>query len=151
MPKFDSKAEQSPWQLLDGDYPFQIVAVDSGISQGAKTRGSDTREVKLKFFADKTFTKAIAQWTEEFINYETSVWKWSVFAKCVGLDFADGEEFDITERWIGRRGIATCKPNADRNDASKKYNRVAVFITNAEKLPPAPAEAVKVEDDDIPF
>ncbi len=150
MPKFDSKAESQAWQLLDGDYPFEIVAVDSGISTGQKTRGSETREVKLKVYQDATFAKPLAQWTEEFINFETSVWKWSVFAKCVGMVFGDGDEFDITPTWCGRRGWATCKPQADRNDATKKYNRVAVFLTNKGQLAPVVKVAEK-EDEPLPF
>ncbi len=151
MPKFDSKAEQATWQLLDGDYPFEIIAVDTAISKGAKTRGADVREVKLKFYADATFTKPMAQWTEDFIDAENCVWKWSVFAKCVGFVLIDGQDFDIDESWIGLRGWATCKPQASQTDKDKKYNRVAVFITNKGKLERVAAPAKPVEDEDIPF
>lgn len=151
MPKFDSKKAETPvFEVLNGDYPFEIIAVDNGVSTGSKTRGCDTREVKLKFYADKTFTTPKAQWTEDFINHDNCLWKWFVFSKCVGLELADGEEFDIDEKWIGRRGWATCKPEADRNDASKKYNRVAVFITNKEKLPRNVEVAPVADDDDLP-
>lgn len=135
MPKFDSKAQQVSNEQLKGDYRFEVVAVDTGISQGAKTRGSDVREVKLKFFADEAFTKPVAQWTEDFINYETSLWKWSVFAKCVGVKLTDGEEFDIDASFIGKRGWATCEPKASQSDPSKKYNRVVAFITTKQIAP----------------
>lgn len=156
MPKFDSQAEAPIYQLLDGDYPFEVVAVDNGISTGAKTRGSEVREVKLKFFTDTTFTKPMAQWTEDFINFETSLWKWSTFAKCVGAPLVHGEDFDITAAWIGLRGWATCRPHLPESEKTKKaeeqkrYNRVAAFITNKGKLERAPVAQTPPEDD-IPF
>ena len=152
MPKFDSKAESQVFEHITGDYPFEIAAVDQGISTGAKTRGSETREVKLKFYTDATFTKPIAQWTEDFINSENCIWKWSVFAKCVGITLNDGEEFDITESWIGRRGWASCKPQASQTDTTKKYNRVVAFLTNKGALTASkPAPAPAAVEDDIPF
>lgn len=151
MPKFDSKAENVVTQLLDGDYRFEIVAVDSGISTGPKTRGSETRDVKLKFYADAEFTKPLAQWTEDFINADNCVWKWSVFAKCVGMEFGEGEEFDITDRWIGRRGWATCKPQTSTTDKDKKYNRVAVFIVNKQRIPPAVRNESSEDREPLPF
>jgi hypothetical protein len=158
MPKFDSKAENQVFELLSGEYPFEIVAVDNAISKGAKTAGCDVREVKLKFYKDKTFTTPLAQWTEDFIAYETSEWKWSLLAKCVGVELKDGEDFDITSAWIGRRGWAMCKPEEDKDktkiDAStgrtRRYNRVFQFIVNKEKL--AVNAAVTAEEkDDFPF
>jgi hypothetical protein len=158
MPKFDSKAESVSFELINGDYPFEIVAVDNAISQGEKTRGCDVREVKLKFYQDATFTKPLAQWTEDFIAADNCIWKWSVFAKCIGNMLVDGEEFDIDHSWIGRRGWATCKPEEDKDktkiDAQtgrvKRYNRVAVFITNKGMLPPN-VKAATEEKDDLPF
>jgi hypothetical protein len=156
MPKFDSKKAETPvYELLTGDYPFEIVAVDSGISNGPKTKGCDTREVKVKFFADKTFVVPRAQWTEDFIYHESTEWKVFVFSRCVGLDPKDGEELDIDDSWIGRRGWATCRPEATSNKDNidqetgkpKRYNGVAAFITNREKLPP---NVVAKDDDDLP-
>jgi len=163
MPVFDSKKAETPiFEVISGDFPFEIVAVDSSISQGGKTRGSDVRDVKLKFYKDATFTQPVAQWTEDFINADNCLWKWFVFSKCVGFEFADGHEFDIDGSWIGRRGWATCKPQEtnrkDDIDAStgrpKRYNRVAVFITNKGKLPPnLPTEFAPSSDPDekLPF
>jgi hypothetical protein len=159
MPKFDSKAENVAFEVISGDYPFEIVAVDNSISKGDKTRGSDVREVKLKFYSDATFAKPLAQWTEDFINYETSQWKWSLLAKCVGFELTDGQEFDIDQAWIGRRGWASCSPHTPPTEAAKpvgerkKYNRVSAFLTNKGMLPPNPQvqhRAVE-EKDDLPF
>jgi hypothetical protein len=160
MPKFDSKKAETPiYELLTGDFPFEIVAVDNAIQNGSgKTRGSDVRECKLKFFKDKTFTQPVAQWTENFIAHESTEWKYFVFSKCVGLEFKDGEEFDIDSSWIGRRGWAQCRPEATTNQANidpetvkpKRFNRVAVFITNKEKLAPNPQAKPVVEDEDLP-
>jgi hypothetical protein len=159
MPVFDSKKAETPiYELLTGDYPFEIVAVDNVISQGAKTRGSDVRDVKLKFYCDKTFAQPAAQWTESFIAHESTEWKYFVFSKCVGFEFKDGENFDITAEWIGRRGWATCRPQSTSNKENidpatgkpKQFNSVLAFITNKEKLAPN-AQAVKPkEEDDLP-
>lgn len=159
MPKFDSKAESQTFEHITGDYPFEVVAVDNEISQGAKTRGSDTREVKLKFFKDATFAAGVAQWTETFIYHDSTEWKCSVFAKCVGKVLTDGEDFDIDASWIGLRGWASCRPEVPSNEKSKplaeqkKYNRVQAFLTNKGQLPrnANAAPAKPAEDDDIPF
>lgn len=158
MPKFDSKAESQSCEILDGDFRFEIVAVDNAISKGAKTRGSDTREVKLKFFKDAEFAKPAAQWTETFIAHESTDWKYSVFAKCVKVELQDGLEFDIDATWIGRRGWATCKKEADQANATKPvadhkfYNRVRGFITNKERLAPnVAAKQPTNPDDDLSF
>ncbi len=152
MPVFDSKKAETPiFETLTGDYPFEIVAVDNSISKGGKTSGAEVREVKLKFYKDANFTQPVAQWTEDFINSDNCLWKWFVFSKCVGFVFTDGHEFDIDATWIGRRGWATCKPERDKNDAQKFYNRVAVFITNKTKLPPNVQAAQKADDDLPPF
>jgi hypothetical protein len=151
MPIFDPKADTPTWQSLNGEYPFEIIAVDSGLSNGTKTNGSDSREVKLKFYENDKFEKPIAQWTETFIDHESTAWKYSVFAKCVGLEFASGQSFDIDAAWIGRRGWANCKPQADRNDAAKQYNRVAQFLTNKGRLSVAAVIPAATGDDDLPF
>lgn len=161
MPKFNSKAENVVHEFLSGEYPFEIMAVDNAISQGNKTRGSDTREVKLKFFKDATFAVPVAQWTETFIYHETTEWKCELFAKCVGFTdpAQDGTEFDIDGSWVGRRGWAKCQPETPREELSKpvnerkKYNRVQIFIANhAQALSPNPNAAKPAEeDDDMPF
>ena len=144
MPKFDSKKAETPvFEILNGEYPFEIMAVDNGISKGAKTNGSEVREVKLKFFADKTFATPKAQWTEDFIYHEKTEWKVFVFARCVGLDPKDGDEIDIDASWIGRRGWSRCRPETDSDKTKidpqtgkvRQYNRVGEFIANKEKLP----------------
>lgn len=158
MPKFDSKKAETPvFELLNGDYPFEIVAVDNAISKGAKTNGSDIREVKLKFFADKTFTTPRAQWTEDFIYHDSTEWKVFVFSKCVGLEPKDGEEIDISESWIGMRGWATCRPKETSNKENidpatgktKRFNEVLAFITNKEKLPRNPAVVAAPVGEDV--
>jgi len=129
MPKFDSKVENISLEMLKGDYPFEIVAVDNAISQGAKTRGSDTREVKLEFYKDNTFAQRVAQWTETFIYHDSTEWKCSLFAKCVGMTFQDGVEFDIDSSWVGRRGWATCKPEGDNANKDKPASEADTLRT----------------------
>src|SRR5690349_2863113 len=64
MPKYNPNAETPQVQLLTGDYPFEIVGVSNKISQGAKTRGCDQRDVRLDFYADDTFRVKVASITD---------------------------------------------------------------------------------------
>lgn len=146
--KFDAKAESIQFELLpNGDYPFEIVAVDVGISTGRKTGGSDIVEMKVSFFADATFTKKRAQWTEDLIFHPSCAWKVSVFTKCAnmlldGKTPPDGAELDYSaDTMIGLRGWATVGFDIHSEDKNKpvieqrRYNKVVVWLTNKEKLP----------------
>lgn len=141
--KFDAKAESLQFELLpDGDYPFEVVAVDFSISKGRATAGSDVVELKLRFFSDKTFTKRRAQWTEDLIFHENCAWKVSVFTKCTNILVdgkvpPDGAELDYSEStMMGLRGWATVRTEEyEKNGQRKKANRVASFLTDREKLP----------------
>ncbi|HYG22748.1 MAG TPA: hypothetical protein VEH04_08205 [Verrucomicrobiae bacterium] len=158
--KFDSKAEFTQFEMLpDGDYPFEIVAVDFALSTGNKTNGSETMECKVAFFRDKAFEKKAAQWTETFIFHPSTEWKLSVFTKCANMLVngkvpADGEEIEYTEATVkGLRGWASVRNKAGTQDKEKRFNYVAAWITNKEKLPrntPAPipfSEPVKSEEE----
>lgn len=136
-------------ELLKGDYPFEVVGFNIGIYQyGKEEKGSECVELKLKFFADSTFTKPLAQWTENFVLHERWDWKLHQFNVCANVQvdgrlIRPGDEFDYNENsCVGLRGWATCAPEMDK-DASKidsrtgkrrEYNRVRVFIVNKEKL-----------------
>ena len=92
-----------------------------------------------------------------------------MLAKCVGYPVQHGVAFDIDESWRGYRGWAHVAPEADKNDPSKFWNRVKVYLCDRKHISPramataddadnqafgkpvpAPATETK-DDDDIPF
>lgn len=133
-----------------GDYIFEVIGVETGISAGEKTRGS--RIIKLKLNLEPSGVHGY----ETLILAKNTQWRVDTFVRCTGLEcpigqcpdgFKDGEEYKL----IGLRGWATF--NIEENKG-KKYNRVVVWLTNKEKLQrkpwPNPADA-KVEEEDVPF
>lgn len=161
MPKasFDSKAESTQFETLpDGDYPFEIIAADFALSNGPKTNGSETMELKVAFFRDGKFEKKIAQWTETFIFHRSTEWKLSVFTKCANM-LVDGKQPDhgleveyTAQTVLGLRGWATVRSKPGKNDPTKSFNYVAAWLTNKEKLDRAAViQPQPGEDSDIPF
>lgn len=143
MPKhtFDAKAESLEFTLLpDGDYTFEVLSIDTSIRNSGKTSGSDEVEMKCAFYKDAKFEKKIAQWTESLIFHESIAWKISVFTKCANILVdgkvpGDGAELDYcAETMVGLRGWATVRTKAGTKDPTKKFNYVAVWLTNKEKL-----------------
>jgi hypothetical protein len=154
--KFDAKAESTAFELLpDGDYPFEVVAYDTSISTGAKTSGSEQMEIKVAFFADETFAKKRAQWTETLIFHPSSLWKLSVFAKCTDMRLPDGTvpgdgvDLEFSEATVvGLRGWASVRSKASTKDPAKRFNHVAVWLTTKPKLArrEIPAEEMPVDE-----
>jgi hypothetical protein len=151
---------------LTGDYPFEIVKVENLISNGPKTRGSDTREISLVFFRDEKFTEQIANVRDTLINHESCDWKFSVLAKCVHFDVLDGQDFDVDDDWLGYRGWAHCAPEPDKKDKTKSWNRVRVYLCDRKPIAPRaiptsddadraafgkPTTTASTDDDDCPF
>lgn len=130
MPKYNPEARAPQMQLINGDYPFEIVKVENLISQGVKTRGCDQRKVHLDVFQDTTFKVKIAEVNDLLIDAPNCDWKYSVLANCVGWKVASGEGIDVTEDWIGYRGWGNFAPEPDKNDPSKKWNRIQVYIVD---------------------
>jgi hypothetical protein len=148
MPKTTFKTPEPPLnERLNGDYPFEVVGCDFGISTSkGKTNGSETMELKLKFFRDATFAQPLAQWTETLYFHESCDWKVHQFMLAANLQVngrlvQKGDDVEFTEYLvIGLRGWATCLPEKDKSNATddagrvKEYNRVRAFITNKQKL-----------------
>ena len=153
MPQYDPNATNPTVQILKGDYPFEIKAVDQKISKGAKTAGSPKHELTLEFYADDTFTRRLATVRNNstaLIDHPATDWKYSLVAKCVGFPLKAGDTIAPDERWIGYRGWAMCVPEPDDKDATKEWNAVKVFYTDKPKLAPRP-QAPAVAEEDVPF
>ena len=172
MPTFNPKAEQPTYELLTGNYPFEIVKVENKISKGPRTNGCDTREITLDFYRDDSFSEKVASIRDTLIEHESCDWKFSVLAKCVHFLVAEGEAFDIAEDWYGYRGWAHCAPEADKvkkdeNGKPMMWNRIRAYIATKNALTPRilptasetddaafgkqKDSAMPTDDDDCPF
>jgi hypothetical protein len=163
MPKFTFTDEDVPQftVLPKGKYQYEVVGFDLGISNGAKTNGNDTMELKLLFFVDDI--KA-AQWTEtlifprddkdcitkeqkdtnQFLRGRVNMFTKSANMLIDGQPPAKNQEVEYTaETTIGLRGWAQVDQKAGTKNPEKKFNYVDIWLTGEEKLArnvPAAAE-----------
>ena len=174
MPTFDPNAEQPTYELLNGDYPFEIVKVEEKISKGVKTSGCAVREVTLEFFRDESFQSKVASVKDSLIDHPSCDWKFSVLAKSVHFPVQANVAFDVDNGWIGYRGWAHVSPEPDskgkKDDRGNvlNWNRVRSYIVGkalaprpqptdddadnaAFGAPKEPAQAKTEESDDCPF
>jgi hypothetical protein len=139
MPTYNPDAKAPTFELVRGDYPFEIEAVEKGISKGAKTGGSTTHKLTLAVYRDASFTDKIATVKNSnsatLIDHPSTDWKYSVFAKCVNAPVKAGQSLDPNDSWIGLRGHAKFLPEPDKADPKKEWNAVAVFYTDKPALP----------------
>jgi hypothetical protein len=166
--KFDKPTDAPQNELLTGDYPFQIVSVDFSLCKwetkdsakefGHSEKGCDQMELKIAVFKDTTFTQKLAQWTEYIVFHPKWAWKLHQFTASThmqhdGRDAQPGDEINYDESTvIGLRGWVKLKPEQDRNDKEKRYNRVWVWLSDKEKLPRHVADEGAPEDPDkVPF
>jgi hypothetical protein len=157
--KFDKPTDAPQNEVLTGDYPFEVVGFDVTLCPfGKEEKNSDMMEVKIAVFKDTTFTQKLAQWTEKIVFHPKWAWKLHQFTASThmqhdGRDAQPGDEINYDESTvIGLRGWAKLKPEQDRNDKDKKYNRVWVWLSDKEKLPRHVADEGAPEDPDkVPF
>jgi hypothetical protein len=146
-----------PQFVEPGDYAFEVIGFECGISAGPKTRGSRQTTVKIKL------EPSGAHIYETLIFAQSMGWKIDTFVKSTGIAVPIGqmpEELkpDNERLLIGLRGWCTVFIDEYKNPNSqapaKKRNRVSVWITNKEKLqrrPPPPPEDIEEQDDKVPF
>lgn len=148
MPKFTFTNEDVPkFTLLPkGKYQYEVIGYDLGISNGKKSNGCQTMELKIVFFIDDI--KA-AQWTETLIFPEapeekTNLYfrgKINMFVKSSGL-LIDGKpptpnqpiDFDA-EMVIGLRGWAQVDQKPGMKNPQDLFNFVDEWLVNEPKLP----------------
>ena len=145
--------------LPPGDYLAQVTECEFLIQQGGKTSGSDVMELTFETL-DKD--GVAHKFFERLIFHESTGWKIDTFVKSFNLLIdakppAKGQAIEWSERMVvGLQGWVTLKVEEYkcRDDTMKKTNRVAVFITNKEKLPKLveiPADAAGEAEDDVAF
>jgi hypothetical protein len=151
---FTDQENKSFEPLPAGDYVARISECEFGISKGGKTSGSDTMELTLEVESNGRTIKVY----ETLIFHPSCGWKVDTFVKSFNLLVggrvpAKDENIDFSEHMVvGLRGWVTLKQEEyEKRDKSKGVsNRVAVFITNKEKLPKivtVPADAHADADD----
>jgi hypothetical protein len=167
MPVFNDSENMVPL-VPEGDYIFCVVGFEIGISNGAKTRGSERYEVELELEGDGHGKKI----NEGLIDHESTGWKLDCFLKSAGVNLVKGKAYDFREDlaksnnvpWVnplGLRGwcrvIQDTLPPRTEEDAkaikagTKKatvLNKVAVFYTDRPKLP---ARVMEVPEEERPF
>ncbi len=143
MPKFTNQ-EAVLWLSPPGDRILRIIGIDKGLSTGAKTNGCT--QWRLKLFVEPTVNYPGSNMNETLIDHESLHWKWDCMLKSCGVKMELNEEytFDADEaaqenkrhiNLIGLRGWATISYQEPKVTGDKpKYNQVAAWITNKEKL-----------------
>jgi len=161
MPSFQFTNEDVPqFELLkSGNYGFEVVGADVGISNSGKTNGCETLSLKVKFFSDKEFKKPLAQWTErltfpqltgtdektvnlnKFLNGVCNM-----FVKCTNMKAAPGQDITLDpSSVIGLRGV--CNVTQVKNERSgEMQNRVKTWLTDKEKFPRNEPSKIDSED-----
>lgn len=133
MPKHTFRNEQNKtFELLpEDDYIAEIIGIEIGLSQGAKTRGAEQIEVKFKSVAHGT------EFYETLIFHPSCDWKVDTFVNCFGVASRPGEELELNEETlIARRGWVHLYVDTftGRDQKEKKNNKVRTFYTDKEKL-----------------
>lgn len=130
-----------------GDYILQVSKCEFGLTK----KGDDKMDLEIavegtnaRIFETLTFTSNAA-------------WKIDTFVKSCNL-LIDGkrptkdQSIEFTEPMVvGLRGWATLKVEEYPEGSKKFRNKVAVWLTDKEKLPKAVVETAPDEEDDMPF
>lgn len=131
----------------EGDYVFEVIKLEIGQSTGAATNGSDKYELTLR--VESTGGRVF----ETLIDHESCAWKIDCFLKSTGVVMATDESFEFCAERAAAAGVAWVDPvglrgwcklivenytpnNAPAGAPKKQKNKVAVFYTDREKLPP---------------
>lgn len=157
--RFGDQENKSFEPLPPGDYVGKVIECEFTLSKGGKTGGSDQMELTIECESGDKKSKVF----ETLIFHPSCAWKVDTFVKSFNL-LIEGkaptkdQDVDFNENMVvGLRGWVTLKIEEfeKRSGGKASTNRVAVFITNKEKLSkvidiPAEASATK-SDDGLPF
>lgn len=163
MPSYKFGDEEAKvWELLpQGDYVAEVIKCEFGLQTGSGvTRGSENMELSLAIDGRNATVR------ETLIFHEKTLWKIDTFVKSFNL-LVDGRApvkgvpIEFTEPMVvGLRGHVSLKIEDYKkvDGTPAKSNKVAVFITNKERLTKvvdigdaAPSESAPVESADDPW
>ena len=134
-----------------GEYVVEVIEAVLGVSNGAKTAGSRTLNLKLK-----EMESGATIW-ETLTEHPSIDFRIDTFIRCTGIKAELNKPFSLTPRiCVGRRGHVIVSVD---NWNNKDRNRIAVWRTDAEILDrvAAPQETPEPDadpfgaDDDVPF
>jgi len=162
MPIYQDRDNQTFVLHPPGEYQFQVVAYETGLSMGAKTRGSPMWELKI------LIEQKGGHVFESLIDHEACSWKIDTFLKSTGVVIAKGSAFEFDRAASISMGCTWVNPVGLRGwchliveeftpqgaTSPKKKNKVGAFLTDKPKLPrivAVPPAATAEIVDDIPF
>jgi hypothetical protein len=166
MPVFTNQENKAFVLRKAGDYPFQVVGMESGLQTGTgKTAGCPYWEMKLKIDDAEGGTVF-----KRLIDHPSCNWMIDTFLKSAGVEVTEGTAFEFVEDtaessgclWIdpiGLRGwfhLGVEEYDSKKSGQKEKRNSVLSFLTDRPKRPrvgqsaPASAPSVDSGDDDFP-
>jgi len=141
MPEFTYQDEENtPQEIITGDYPFEILDAEFSICKGKKCSGSDQIDLKLMAYADDTFTTKLTQIWETIILHPKCQWRLDTFLKSANLLIdgkppVKGQAINFCPEIIaGLRGWASFAPESDNKTPPTMRTKVKVWITNKSRL-----------------
>lgn len=139
--KFEYKNRTGGFALLpEADYEVEIIDVETGLSKGAKTRGSDVWTLKLR-----ELSTGAEHLDEGLIFHPACEWKIDVVLRAIGRAPTAAGEIELTPDTFkgGRARVSVIVEKYDKNDGSEgKSNEIAAWHAST-----APKTAPKVDDD----
>ena len=144
MPTYTYQGRDAiPEMIEPGDYIVKVVEAEAGISNGNKTRGSDTLKLKLR----EEESGAVIY--ETLIFHESCDFKIDCFIRSTGIEAKEGKSITLDPPdLIGLRGWVAVKVE-EYNDRTN--NRIAVWLTDRDKVAREVLKVAEEDDDDVPF
>lgn len=158
MPRISYTKEEKgggKFLLPPGEYHVFLTDFQHGVSQGKKTSGAETLNLK--------FETQDGQWIfDTLIFHESTAWRASAFLRCFGFAFDEGAEVDVSDEMLN--GIIGRVPgmievgNKPYSGNNPKYqgqmqNVLKAYVSpkGASGSAATPAEDLSIPDENIPF
>ena len=149
MPTFKSPTEQSPRNVPPGEYTFTVYEMETLISKGAKTAGSDV--YKMKMTVDDHGVKVF----DQLIDHESCDWKFGAFLKSCNVQLNEDEHFELIKtradklrcRWVNPVGLRGRFRLALVKKDKGEFNEVEAYLLGD----PLPVETQPEVEEDVPW
>lgn len=126
MPKYTFTDSESIGILPAGDYIAVVESAENGISKGAKTRGSETIELKCRIENKGNKIK------ETLTFHESTAWKIDTILKALGYKFPKNHAVEVTlDMLVGRRGFVHViqeKYTSSQTQEEKTVNKIDKWL-----------------------
>ena len=139
MPRYEDR-ENMPDLIEPGEYMFKVLAIELGISAGAKTVGSDKFDLKLAIPAKGGYVMYDA-----LIDHDCISWRIDTFVKSCGIKIAKGQTFSFVKEDTGVPGehcpvgcfgwcVVRVSEFTTKTGGKKSKNEIAVYLTDRAKI-----------------